>query len=119
MNKKIMICDDSKEILDLLAIILSAEGYLIETEFDSSKLISRISKNIPDLLILDLWMPILNGEQILNLIKATPALSNIKVILISASLDGKLAYRSSNADDYINKPFDIDDLLSKVTVQLT
>ncbi|GEN75275.1 response regulator [Chryseobacterium hagamense] len=119
MDKKIMICDDSKEILDLLAIILTAEGYLIETESESSRLMSRITKNIPDLLILDLWMPIINGEQILKLIKATPALSNIRVILISASLDGKLAYKSSNADDYINKPFDIDDLLSKVTAQLT
>lgn len=44
MNKKIMICDDSREILDLLAIILTDGGYLIETEFESSKLISRITK---------------------------------------------------------------------------
>lgn len=63
-------------------------------------------------------MPILNGEQILKLIRVTPVLSKIKVILISASLDGKLAYKSSDADDYINKPFDIDNLLSKVATQL-
>ena len=119
MSKKIMICDDSKDILDLLAIILTAEGYLIETEVDSSKLISRLTKNTPDLLILDLWMPMINGEQILKLIKTNPALNNIKVIIISASLDGKLAHKFSNADDYINKPFDIDDLLSKVMAQLT
>lgn len=118
MNKSIMICDDSQEILDLLAIILTEEGYLVETEVNSLKLIERITDNIPDLLILDLWMPIIDGDEILQLIRTDPKLNIIKVIFISASLDGKLAYKSSNADDYINKPFDIDDLLSKVSAQL-
>lgn len=118
MNKKIIICDDNQEILDLFEIILSAEGYVIDTEINSSKLMDRLHENTPDLLLLDLWMPRVSGEEILKAIRIDSSLKNLKVIIISASLDGKTISKISDADDYIDKPFDVDDMLSKISGQL-
>lgn len=119
MRKKILICDDTQEILDLFSLILEDEDYDLATEICSTKLIQRIHTEKPDLLILDLWMPVISGEQILHEIRNTLEICDLKVIVISASQDGAaLAYKSL-ADNYIAKPFDIDDILSKINSILT
>lgn len=115
MYKKIIICDDSQEILDLVQMILEEEDdFSIETEIDSTKLISRLETEKPDILLLDLWMPKMSGKELLLVIRNDEKLAPLKIIVISASMDGEDISAKSKADDFINKPFDINELIKKI-----
>ncbi|RFZ91239.1 response regulator [Mucilaginibacter conchicola] len=114
MSKKILICDDDEGILEMLEMALYAEEHEISTEINSLKLIGRIRDERPDLLILDLWMPVLSGDQITRTLKEMPEYKNLPILVISASRDGEDIARKAGANDYLAKPFDIDELLKKV-----
>lgn len=119
MTEKIIICDDSQEILDLIKIVLEEEkDFYVETEIDSTKLISRIKTEKPDLLLLDLWMPKMSGKELLHLIRNDEKLSLLKIIVISASMDGEDVSTRLKADDFISKPFDINELIKKIRTLL-
>lgn len=113
-NKKILICDDDRDILEMLEIILEDSGLDIFTEPDSTILVERIEENMPDLLLMDLWMPVITGDEILKTLRSNDGIKNLPVIIMSAAQDGKLIATEAGADDYISKPFDIDVLIAKV-----
>lgn len=113
-NKKILICDDDEGILDMLSLILEDTGYEIIPESNSLNVKSILEKSEPDLVILDLWMPVLSGDQVLKLIRQNIATSTLPVIVISASRDGKQIAKEAGATDFIAKPFDMDELIRKV-----
>lgn len=69
MNKKILICDDDEGILDVLALILEDAGFDTVTEINSLNVYKAIETEQPDLLLLDLWMPVLSGDQVLRMLK--------------------------------------------------
>lgn len=117
-DKKIIICDDDPGIIDLLEIILEDTGHNIIAEMNSINIPSLIDKEIPDLLILDLWMPVVSGDQLLKMIRNHPKLSGIPVIIISASRDGEEIANKAGASAFLSKPFDINDLLSTVEAHL-
>ncbi|QXV66322.1 response regulator [Mucilaginibacter achroorhodeus] len=114
MPNKILICDDDEGILDLLELVLTDEGYSVVAELNSVKVSNLIQKEHPDLIILDLWMPVTSGDQILKTIRNTPAISELPVIVISASNDGKAIAQEAGATAFISKPFDIDEMTGKV-----
>ena len=113
-NKKIMVCDDDQGILDVLQMLLESEGYDVITEINSTNLIKEIRSQIPDLLLLDLWMPVLSGDQVLKTIRATEEFENLPVIVLSASVDGSIIAGDAGATDFVPKPFDMDDLIGKI-----
>jgi DNA-binding response OmpR family regulator len=113
-NKKVMVCDDDRGILDLIELIMEDAGFLVISEINSLNAISRIEKEKPDLLILDIWMPVLSGDQVLKSIKASSSIVNLPVIMYSASTEGESIAKVAGADDYIAKPFDLDELVNKV-----
>ncbi|CAD7797760.1 Response regulator MprA [Chryseobacterium aquaeductus] len=113
-NKKIMVCDDDQGILDVLQMLLESEGYDVITEINSTNLIKEIKSQIPDLLLLDLWMPVLSGDQVLKTIRATEEFENLPVIVLSASVDGSIIADDAGATDFVPKPFDMDDLIGKI-----
>lgn len=114
-TKTILICDDDEGILDMLNIILEDSGYKTITENNSLNIYKTIEKEQPQLLLLDLWMPILSGDQILRQLRTGPLNQSLPVIVISASPDGEKIAREAGANDYLSKPFDIDVLIQKVT----
>ena len=114
MNKKILICDDDEGILDLLELLLEDEGFSIVSERNSLNIYNVISHQQPDLLLLDLWMPVLSGDQILKNLRQNPETASLPVIVISASRDGRQIADSSGADDYIAKPFDITEVIERI-----
>lgn len=114
VNKKILICDDDEGILDVLELILEETGHTVISEINSLNVRSILDNEKPDLLILDLWMPVISGDQLLNMIRATPAYSHLPVIIISASRDGEQIAKNHSASAFIAKPFDYDELLSVV-----
>lgn len=113
-NRKIMVCDDDQGILDVLQMLLESEGYDVFTEINSTNLIKEIKTQLPDLLLLDLWMPVLSGDQVLKAIRATQEFKSLPVIVLSASVDGNSIASSAGATDFVPKPFDMDDLIAKI-----
>ncbi|MCX8523872.1 MULTISPECIES: response regulator transcription factor [Chryseobacterium] len=113
-NKKIMVCDDDQGILDVIQMLLETEDFTVFTEINSPDLIDNIKENSPDLLLLDLWMPLLSGDQVLKTIRQMDDIKNIPVIVLSASVDGSDIASDAGADAFVAKPFDLDDLVSKI-----
>ncbi|MEN4761150.1 MULTISPECIES: response regulator [unclassified Chryseobacterium] len=111
---KVMVCDDHQSILDVVQLMLESSGFEVITEVDSTKLISRIKKSNPDILLLDLWMPSLSGEEILKLIRTDDEIVNLPVIVLSASANGDDIAKDAGADSFVPKPFDMDDLIGKI-----
>lgn len=113
-SKKIMICDDDQGILDVLQMFLELEGFTVFSEINSTNLIKEITKNEPDLLLLDLWMPLLSGDQVLRIIRNTEEIKNLPVIVLSASVDGSSIATEMGANDFIPKPFDLEEISIKI-----
>lgn len=114
MNETVMIIDDDKYINDMLFELLTREGYRVLRAFSGREALKVLSDNKPDLVLLDLMMPELSGEQLL------PSIGEIPVIVMSAKCDvgSKVDLLMSGASDYITKPFDTKELLARIRVQL-
>lgn len=113
-EKKILICDDDPGILEVMEMMLEMEGFIILTESNSTNLISDIRTFQPDLLLMDLWMPVLSGDQLLKTIRSTKDLEALPVIILSASVDGNDIAHQAGADNFISKPFELDHLANMV-----
>lgn len=114
MSKKILICDDDQGILDMVELILEDAGFDIISEINSLNVYKLILAEQPDLLLLDLWMPVLSGDQVLQTLKHSPETNSLPVIIISASIEGKRIAERAGANDFLAKPFDINELISKI-----
>ena len=109
----ILIVEDNKELSDVLADFLRAEGYVVSTAANGRTALERYEMYGARLVILDIMLPELDGMYILEKVRET---SNTPVLIVSAKLgkDDKLRAIVSGADDYIEKPYDIDILLAKI-----
>ena len=112
--KTIAIIDDDIHIGDMLAEVLRREGYGLLRAYSGTEALYLLSQNKPDLILLDLMLPGLSGEEVL------PHIENIPVIVLSAKVDveDKVKLLLSGAADYMTKPFDTKELLARITVQL-
>ncbi len=110
----IAIIDDDIHIGDMLTEVLTREGYSVLRAYSGTEALYLFSQNKPDLVLLDLMLPGLSGEEVL------PHIENIPVIVLSAKVDvqDKVNLLLSGAADYMTKPFDTKELLARITVQL-
>lgn len=102
-----MVCDDDQGILDVVELMLEIEGYQVIKVIDSTALQEKLQSSRPDLLLLDLWMPVLSGEQILKSLRSSLDLNDLPVIIFSASIDGAQIAERANANAFLSKPFDM------------
>lgn len=109
-----MICDDDEGILEMMEMLLEEFGYQVVTEVQSTRALKRLEEEMPDLLLLDIWMPVIAGDQVLKNIKLNSNLSAIPVMMYSASNEGPQIAASAGADDYITKPFDLGEMETKI-----
>ncbi|QXV63641.1 response regulator [Mucilaginibacter sp. 21P] len=109
IKKKILVCDDDQDILDLVDLVLS-DDYQVKTEIDSTRLMRNADAFRPDLILLDMWMPKITGDQLTRYIKNQPVTKEIPVIIFSASKDGESKAMDAGANAFIAKPFDLDEL---------
>ncbi|WP_295667500.1 response regulator [uncultured Mucilaginibacter sp.] len=116
-TKRIMIADDDPGILDAVGLILEFEGYEVHSTLNGSAILSMASE-FPDLLLLDIWMSGADGRDICKKLKQDPATCKIPVVLISASKDIERSALDAGADDFLEKPFEMDVLLQKIENQL-
>jgi DNA-binding response OmpR family regulator len=117
MDTKILIVDDDANIRELLRVNLSAAGYRIRTADNGAEAMGMISREPPDLLILDIMMPEMDGWEVCKAVKDDPATEGIRTLILTAKgtdrdrMIGKAVFR---ADEYMAKPFDVDELLAVV-----
>lgn len=111
--KQILIVDDDVSIGDMLEEILTKEGYGVSRAYSGTEALLLLSLSRPDLVLLDLMLPGLNGEEVL------PKIGGIPVIVLSAKVDvdNKVDVLLNGAADYMTKPFDIKELLARIVVQ--
>jgi CheY-like chemotaxis protein len=112
-KKKILVADDDEGILDALQLFLEDVGYEVETVMNGATL-RDFPHGLPDLLLLDIWMSGWNGRDICLALRSNEATRHLPIILISANKDTKKMADEAGADDFIAKPFDLDDLLYKI-----
>lgn len=112
--KIIAVIDDDIPIGDMLTEVLSREGYAVLRAYSGTEALYLLSQKRPDLVLLDLMLPGLSGEEVL------PHITDIPVIILSAKADvqDKVELLLGGAADYITKPFDIRELLARIAVQL-
>ena len=112
-NKKIMIADDDPGIVDAVEMLLEFEGYEVTSTVDGTTVLD-MKDELPDLLLLDIWMSGEDGRDICRKLKQDELTKDIPVIMISASRDIRDSAMMAGADDFLAKPFDMNELLKKV-----
>lgn len=114
MNKIILVVDDDVHIGNMLEELLTIEGYTVFRAYSGTEALLVLNRITPDLILLDLMLPGLNGEELL------PKISDIPVIVVSAKTDinDKVSLLLGGAVDYVTKPFDTKELLARITVHL-
>lgn len=111
---RILVVDDDIHISNLLTEVLTREGYTVDKAFSGTEALLVLSGNKPDLILLDLMLPGLCGEELL------PKIKDIPVIVVSAKTDvtDKVGLLLGGAVDYVTKPFNTNELLARIAVQL-
>lgn len=118
-TKHILIVDDEEAIAETLQFILQEEGYHVSTSNDGDELEGSLRNGSrPDLVILDYWLPRRNGDEIAKSLKNNQHTAHIPIIMISASNNISEIAKAAGVDDFIPKPFDFDEILSKVKKHL-
>jgi two-component system phosphate regulon response regulator PhoB/two-component system alkaline phosphatase synthesis response regulator PhoP len=120
LEKLIAIVDDEPDILELVSIHLGRAGFNVKSFLDASGLLRFLRKRIPDLLILDLMLPDVDGLEICKQMKADPSFSDIPIIMLTArgAESDKVLGLELGADDYVTKPFSPRELLARVRAVL-
>ena len=110
----ILIIDDDAHINDIVSKALQKNGYTVSKAYSGTEALMLLSQSKPDLILLDLMLPGLSGEELL------PQIKEIPVIVVSAKTDvtDKVGLLVSGAVDYVTKPFDMKELLARIMVQL-
>jgi pilus assembly protein CpaE len=106
MAEKILIIDDDIDTLKLVGLMLERQGYLIAVASSGEQGLARAADEKPDLILLDIMMPDMDGYEVTRRLRANPAVSEIPIIMFTAKsmLDDKVAGFESGADDYLTKP---------------
>lgn len=113
-RKKVLICDDDEDILELMKIMLEDSGYDVSTSTSGKGIQEQSKKFRPDVLILDLWMPEVDGKDVTHLLKANRETKNIPIVVVSALTNCEKMAKEIGADDFLPKPFNMEDLIKKV-----
>lgn len=115
---KILIIEDEKSLADLVANRLKKEKYIVDISNDGEEGLYNALLDIYDLIILDIMLPSINGIDILKEIKKNNVKSKVIMLTAKSELEDKLLGFNEGANDYIPKPFHIDELVARVNAQL-
>ncbi|MBQ2872263.1 response regulator [bacterium] len=115
-SKKILIVDDEQDIVETLKFILEAQGYTCFCAYNGEDGLNQAKEIMPDLIILDVMMPKINGYKISRLLKYDNKYKNIPIIMVTARSQeqDKLIGEETGVNEYISKPFELDEILAVV-----
>ncbi len=114
MKKTILIYDDDPEILLLCKAILSRFDYTPETLIKCDNIVNDIQSFKPDLILMDLWIPVIGGEKAIAIMKQNEESKHIPVLIFSANVDIKDISQKVGADGYIEKPFTVNSFIETI-----
>jgi DNA-binding response OmpR family regulator len=117
IKRKVVCVEDEPEIIDLIRLILGRKGFDLTGATGGLEGLEAIRRVKPDLVLLDLMMPDMDGWEVYQQMKADPELKNIPVIVVTAkaqSIDKILGLHIAKVDDYVTKPFGPQELLQSV-----
>jgi len=117
-EKKIVIFDDDEDILSICTYILEGDGWEVTTFTDCNDPVEKLTRILPNIILMDNWLPDTGGIMATQTLKHSPELQHIPVIYFSANADVKLLAKSAGADFYLPKPFDIAELKRVLAVAL-
>jgi CheY-like chemotaxis protein len=116
VSAKILVVEDEPENRLLIGMILTTEGYQVIPAVDGADALARLASEPPDLILLDLMMPQMNGFEVLERLRADPTTAPVPVIVLTALAQERDIARavSSGAQGYVIKPFEPDELLKRI-----
>lgn len=109
-RKLVFLCDDDADIAEVTRLILEEEMHEVMLFPVCEGIVEQAEKYQPSLILVDLWMPEMGGEKVIQLLKKNPKTRHIPVYIFSATRDADLALQRSGADGLLGKPYNIDDL---------
>ena len=117
MSQRLLVVDDDRSIREIMKMSLEEEGYLVDTAEDAEEALEAIRRNAPDLLILDVMLPGMDGFELTREIRRN---SSLPIILLTAKTDtiDKVVGLESGADDYVMKPYEPRELLARLRALL-
>lgn len=110
MRKKVLIFDDDEDILAICTYILEEQGWEVNTFSNCNNIIEKVESIMPNVILMDNWIPDSGGIVATQAIKQQPNLKNIPVIYFSANNDIKTLAQQAGADSFLAKPFDLEEL---------
>ncbi len=116
-KKKIVVVDDEQNILDLVGMILEAEGFTVSKALNGTEGIKMAQKEHPDLVLLDIMMPEMDGWVVYRKLKEDKKTKDIPVAMLTVkaqTIDKEMALDVIGVEDYITKPFTPDELVERV-----
>ena len=121
-NERILVIEDEPQMIDLIRLILETRGYRVIAAQGGEEGLDTMRIERPDLILLDIMMPEMDGGDVYHRMQQEPELSQIPVIVVTAKaapIDRVLWMNVAQVDDYVTKPFGPDDLLNSVERVLT
>jgi len=119
-QKKILVVDDEADLVETIRFPLEMEGFNVLVSYNGEDALNQARKENPDLILLDLMLPKLDGYKVCRLLKFDERYKHIPILMLTAKtqIKDKLLGKETGANEYITKPFDIDELMKKVKVYL-
>lgn len=116
MERKVLIVDDHPDAINILTVILTKGGYQPVSAKDGVEALQKINDEHPELVLLDVMMPKMDGYEVCQAVKADPMLRHIPILMLSAKTDpaSKERGRALGAADYLTKPINPTEILNKV-----
>src|ERR1700736_1091128 len=120
MSARILVVDDNEVNVELLVAMLASEDYVVSTATDGFEALAKIAAEKPDIVLLEVLMPGIDGFEVCRRIKADPAMADIPVIMLTALSDVDFLVRGfeAGADDFLTKPVDFRVLVARGRLQL-
>ena len=119
-QKKILVADDEKDIVELIAYNLEREGFTVLRAADGKRALESIRRDKPDLVVLDLMMPEVSGTEVCRTVRGIPETASLPIIMLTAKSDpvDRILGLELGADDYLTKPFHVRELVARVRAVL-
>ncbi len=116
MSERVLVADDDPDILTVVKINFELDGFEVETAIDGEDALQKASENLPNVIVLDIMMPRMDGLTALHRLRSQASTANIPIILLTARglPEDRVRGLELGADDYITKPFDITELAARV-----
>ena len=115
-KKTIMVVDDNQDLVEIVRLTLESKGFKVRCAYNGQELLDSLERQKPDLILLDIMMPEMDGLEVFTRIKGNPDTASIPVILLSAKAleeDVRIGYKLG-ADEYITKPFTRTQLMTSI-----